>query len=210
MCVEAGISWAAALQWSLDSRVGDAARRGAPLERRPSETFREHVWFTTQPIEEPRDPADLARALGMVGMDDRLMFATDYPHWDFDSPGAGAAARARRRAAREDPRRERGSSVWAGNGSRRMIDATSTARPRRSTRSRPYLDDYWREYVPNAGMRLNPTLTGAYPPAAGPPAPRATRRWRPTCSSPGAARRDPELRLTSFEASAATSTTRPR
>jgi predicted TIM-barrel fold metal-dependent hydrolase len=87
VCVEAGISWAAALQWSLDSAWETLRDEAAPLERRPSETFREHFWFTTQPIEEPRDPADLARALRMVGMDDRIMFATDYPHWDFDSPG---------------------------------------------------------------------------------------------------------------------------
>jgi predicted TIM-barrel fold metal-dependent hydrolase len=47
--------------------------------------MREHVWFTTQPIEEPDDPQHLAEIMDWVGWD-RLMFSTDYPHWDFDHP----------------------------------------------------------------------------------------------------------------------------
>jgi predicted TIM-barrel fold metal-dependent hydrolase len=35
----------------------------------------------------------------------------------------------------------------------------------------PYMDDYWRDYVENAGMYLSPTLTGTYPEAVSPPAP---------------------------------------
>jgi predicted TIM-barrel fold metal-dependent hydrolase len=46
---------------------------------------REHFWFTTQPIEEPENAADLAEIMEWVGYD-RLMFSTDYPHWDFDDP----------------------------------------------------------------------------------------------------------------------------
>jgi predicted TIM-barrel fold metal-dependent hydrolase len=87
VCVEGGISWAAPLQWSLDAAFSALRDEAAALSRRPSETFREHFWFTTQPIEEPKDPADLVRAVRMVGLDDRIMFATDYPHWDFDAPG---------------------------------------------------------------------------------------------------------------------------
>jgi uncharacterized protein len=30
----------------------------------------------------------------------------------------------------------------------------------------PYFDDYWREYVADAGVQLSPTLNGAYPPGA--------------------------------------------
>jgi predicted TIM-barrel fold metal-dependent hydrolase len=48
--------------------------------------IREHVWFTTQPIEEPDDPQDFVRMLEHGQLTDRLLFATDYPHWDFDSP----------------------------------------------------------------------------------------------------------------------------
>jgi predicted TIM-barrel fold metal-dependent hydrolase len=56
------------------------------LSRRPSEYIRDHVWFTTQPIEEPDDPKHLVWTIEQAGMGDRLLFATDYPHWDFDSP----------------------------------------------------------------------------------------------------------------------------
>ena len=56
------------------------------MQRQPSEYIDEHVWFTTQPIEEPADPAHLIYAIEQARLGDRLLFATDYPHWDFDSP----------------------------------------------------------------------------------------------------------------------------
>jgi uncharacterized protein len=84
--VEAGVSWAGPLMWSMDA-AWSALRDDVPhLERAPSEEFREHFWFTTQPIEEPDDPRQLVEALEFTGMTDRIMFASDYPHWDFDSP----------------------------------------------------------------------------------------------------------------------------
>jgi hypothetical protein len=35
----------------------------------------------------------------------------------------------------------------------------------------PYMDDYWRDYVENAGMYLSPTLAGTYPEAVSPAPP---------------------------------------
>ena len=37
------------------------------LKRPPSEYVREHFWFTTQPIEEPENPQDLAGIMELVG-----------------------------------------------------------------------------------------------------------------------------------------------
>ncbi len=54
--------------------------------RPPSELVREHVWLTTQPMEEPGKRGQFLQMLGHLDMNDHLMFATDYPHWDFDAP----------------------------------------------------------------------------------------------------------------------------
>jgi uncharacterized protein len=83
---ECGVAWMAALSWSLDA-AWELLREDHPrLDRRPSEYIRDHVWFTTQPIEEPDDPQHLVYAIEQARLGDRLLFATDYPHWDFDSP----------------------------------------------------------------------------------------------------------------------------
>jgi len=83
---ECGMAWAAAVRWSLDA-AWELLREDHPrLQRRPSEYLRDHVWFTTQPIEEPDEPRHLVYAIEQAGLSDRLLFATDYPHWDFDSP----------------------------------------------------------------------------------------------------------------------------
>src|SRR5437868_6101485 len=62
------------------------ARAEVPhLKRRPSEYVREHFWFTTQPIDEPDQANHLRSLIEWVGVD-RLLFSSDYPHWDFDDP----------------------------------------------------------------------------------------------------------------------------
>ncbi|MET7331189.1 amidohydrolase family protein [Nonomuraea sp. NPDC005650] len=83
--VEGGVTWATSLRWALDSAFEQfGAETGLP--RRPSEYLDESVWYTTQPIEEPDDPRDLARLIEHGRLESRLLFSTDYPHWDFDAP----------------------------------------------------------------------------------------------------------------------------
>ena len=84
--IEGGIAWMAALMWRMD-RAWKLLRDEAPrLQRLPSEVIREHVWLTTQPIDEPGSDAEFAVMLDQIGMTDHIMFSTDYPHWDFDAP----------------------------------------------------------------------------------------------------------------------------
>jgi hypothetical protein len=83
--IEGGFAWAPALCWRMDKHWERMRQETPHLKRPPSEYVREHVWFTTQPIEEPDDPQHLADIIGWLGWD-RLMFSTDYPHWDFDHP----------------------------------------------------------------------------------------------------------------------------
>jgi uncharacterized protein len=83
--VEAGFAWAPALSWRLD-RAWRRLRAETPhLTRLPSDYIREQVWWTTQPMEEPEPRSDLLDTIGWIGWD-RLLFATDYPHWDYDDP----------------------------------------------------------------------------------------------------------------------------
>jgi predicted TIM-barrel fold metal-dependent hydrolase len=84
--IEGGIAWLAPLMWRLD-RAWKQLRAEIPhVDRLPSEIIREHFWVTTQPIEEPPRRQDWPALLEQLGMNDRIMFATDYPHWDFDAP----------------------------------------------------------------------------------------------------------------------------
>jgi predicted TIM-barrel fold metal-dependent hydrolase len=84
--VEGGFAWLPPLMWRLDrawERLGDEVPH---VTRPPSETIRKHFWITTQPIEEPSQPAYFHLVLDQLDMSNRLMFSTDYPHWDFDAP----------------------------------------------------------------------------------------------------------------------------
>jgi predicted TIM-barrel fold metal-dependent hydrolase len=83
---EGGFSWLPSLMWRLD-RTWASAREVEPnLTARPSDLIRAHFSFTTQPIDEPSEPQFLLQLLRHIEMDDRLMLASDYPHWDFDDP----------------------------------------------------------------------------------------------------------------------------
>jgi predicted TIM-barrel fold metal-dependent hydrolase len=83
---EGGVAWLPATLWRLD-RTWEAMAAHAPhLERRPSEVVRERFWLTTQPFDEPEETRFVPQLLEQLGMNDRLMFSSDYPHWDFDDP----------------------------------------------------------------------------------------------------------------------------
>jgi predicted TIM-barrel fold metal-dependent hydrolase len=83
--VEAGIAWGAALAWRMDRQWAKLRKETPHLKRPPSEYLKQNIWFTTQPVEEPEPRSHLAEALDWLGWD-RVLFATDYPHWDFDDP----------------------------------------------------------------------------------------------------------------------------
>jgi len=83
--VEYGFLWPIPVMLRMD-RLWRGLRHEVPwVKKSPIDYVAEHVWFTTQPIEEPRDPRDLERLIKMLGVEN-LCFSTDYPHWDNDMP----------------------------------------------------------------------------------------------------------------------------
>jgi len=83
--IESGFGWLPALGWRLDKHWKRLKDEVPHLKRAPSEYIREHFWVTTQPMEEAEEPGHVVDAMNWVGMD-RILFASDYPHWDFDDP----------------------------------------------------------------------------------------------------------------------------
>jgi predicted TIM-barrel fold metal-dependent hydrolase len=83
--VEGGFAWAPSLAWRLDSLWSRMRDEVPHAKRPPSEYMREHLYYTTQPMEEPDDQQEVHLTFELIGWD-RMLFATDYPHWDFDDP----------------------------------------------------------------------------------------------------------------------------
>jgi predicted TIM-barrel fold metal-dependent hydrolase len=80
------------LMWRLDKNW-KALRREIPwTTMAPSEYIREHVRFTTQPVDAPANPKYLRQIVDQLGSDDLLMYSTDYPHWHADDDGDGGGA----------------------------------------------------------------------------------------------------------------------
>ena len=114
---------AAALTWRLDKLFERSAAELPHLKRKPSEYIREHIWVTTQPMEEPEDRQHVLDTMEWIGWD-RLLFASDYPHWDFDDPFRAFPAGCRRSAT----------SKSYGERAARCTAAVTHAPPRRRAR----------------------------------------------------------------------------
>jgi predicted TIM-barrel fold metal-dependent hydrolase len=83
---EGALGWVPPLMWRLDRLWEQMGDQVPHLTERPSETIREHLWLTTQPLDDPEKDAYLVQMLDAIDMDDRILFASDYPHHDFDAP----------------------------------------------------------------------------------------------------------------------------
>jgi predicted TIM-barrel fold metal-dependent hydrolase len=72
--------------WRLD-RMYPALKTEVPrLKKLPSEYILGNCYFSTQPIEEPDNRQHLIQMFEMLHAEKTVIFASDYPHWDFDNP----------------------------------------------------------------------------------------------------------------------------
>lgn len=83
--MECGISWLPFVMYRLDNEYMMRSSEAPLLEKKPSEYIRE-FYFTSQPLETTDSREHLAAIFDMINAETQLLYASDYPHWDFDLP----------------------------------------------------------------------------------------------------------------------------
>lgn len=86
MWIESGLTWAYSLMQRLDHSYMMRTSDCPGLKRKPSEYMQE-MYYSSQPMEIPEDPAILEATFKMIKAETQLVWSSDYPHWDFDLPG---------------------------------------------------------------------------------------------------------------------------
>ena len=86
--IESGVTWLPHFLWRA-IKTWHGVRAEVPwVKRSPAEYIRDHVHMTAQPIDVPPDEGGLAKVIEEIGDDRMLLFATDYPHWQFEGDAA--------------------------------------------------------------------------------------------------------------------------
>lgn len=84
--VEAGLAWLVFLMQRLDHEFMMRTCEAPTLKKLPSEYMRD-MYYTSQPLE--RSNMKLLQAtMEAMNAETQLLFASDWPHWDFDPPTA--------------------------------------------------------------------------------------------------------------------------
>ena len=86
--LESGFAWVPAYLWRMDTDWKGLRTQTPWVKRLPSEYFVDHIRIGTQPMEDPEPASALQSLLEWCHADRTLMFASDYPHWDWDDPAA--------------------------------------------------------------------------------------------------------------------------
>jgi predicted TIM-barrel fold metal-dependent hydrolase len=82
--VESGLAWLPYLMQRLDSEYMMRTSEAPLLKRKPSEYITD-MYYTTQPME--RNNMRLLEAtFEAIKAETQLLYASDWPHWDFDTP----------------------------------------------------------------------------------------------------------------------------
>ncbi len=84
--VESGLAWVPFLMQRLDHEVMMRQSEAPGLKRLPSEYMRE-MYYSSQPLER-NDLELLEMTMRKINAETQLLFASDWPHWDFDPPSA--------------------------------------------------------------------------------------------------------------------------
>jgi predicted TIM-barrel fold metal-dependent hydrolase len=82
--IEAGLAWIPFLMQRLDHEYMMRPSEAPLLKKKPSDYMRD-MFYSTQPME-IQDMEALETTFRMINAETQLMYASDYPHWDFDLP----------------------------------------------------------------------------------------------------------------------------
>ena len=82
--MEAGLSWIPFLMQRLDHEYMLRPSEAPLLRKRPSDYMRD-MYYSTQPME-IQDEDALQTTFRLMNAETQLLYASDYPHWDFDTP----------------------------------------------------------------------------------------------------------------------------
>jgi uncharacterized protein len=83
--MESGLAWLPFMIQRLDNEYMMRSNECPALKAKPSEYIRK-MYFAAQPMERPDDLSALEQTFKMIDAENHLMYASDYPHWDFDLP----------------------------------------------------------------------------------------------------------------------------
>jgi len=83
--IESGVTWLPGFIWRA-IKTWRGVRAEVPwVNRSPAETIRENFRLTIQPFDTPPDDKDaVERIIEQIDSDRMLLFASDYPHWQFE------------------------------------------------------------------------------------------------------------------------------
>ena len=84
---ECGIFWIPMMMYRMDMEYLQKPHEAPLMEKRPSEYMKE-FYYGTQPLETPPTKKYFDYVIEMIGGADRLLYASDYPHTDYDTPNA--------------------------------------------------------------------------------------------------------------------------
>jgi len=82
--IEAGLAWVPFLMQRLDHEYMLRPSECPLLKKKPSDYMRD-MYYSSQPIE-IQDYAAMECTFRMMKAETQLLYASDYPHWDFDLP----------------------------------------------------------------------------------------------------------------------------
>jgi len=83
--IESGLAWIPFLMQRLDNEYMMRTAEAPLLKMKPSEYMAHRFYYTSQPIENGNLEA-LQFTMKMMNAEKSLLFASDYPHWDFNLP----------------------------------------------------------------------------------------------------------------------------
>lgn len=82
---EAGLFYIPMMMYRMDAEYLQKPHEAPLLNKLPSEYMKE-FYYGTQPMEEPARQSYFGDIIEMIGGAERVMYASDYPHADYDAP----------------------------------------------------------------------------------------------------------------------------